>query len=79
MLTSILKRYPELTSDKVMLVDRGKGVEIAKWDSDKPQPTLEEMNGWVEEDSLTPHLTPIEQLQKDQAELMMQLVMKGVL
>jgi hypothetical protein len=49
---SILKRYPELTVNDVELRDDAneKGVYIAYWNSDKPQPTMDQVKTWHEED-----------------------------
>jgi hypothetical protein len=82
MIDSILKRYPELTNDDVILRDDGdgRGIYIDVWNCDKPKPTMDEVNQWVVEDAALPKpLSDIEQLQKDQADLFLQLVSKGVL
>jgi hypothetical protein len=79
---SILRRYSEMTEDDVVLRDDGdgRGIYIDVWNSDKTKPTMEEVLSWVDEDSTLPTpLSPIEQLQKDQAELTFQLMLKGVL
>jgi hypothetical protein len=79
---SILKRYPELKFDDVVLRDDGdeRGIYIDVWNSDKPKPTIDEVNQWVQEDAALPKpLSDVEQLQKDQADLTFQLMLKGVL
>jgi hypothetical protein len=77
---SILKRYPELDEKDIILMDNGEGVFIHFWNSDKTKPTMDQVNQWAEEDAKLPKpLSEIEQLQKDQADLTFQLMMKGVL
>lgn len=51
---SILRRYPELTEDDVVLRDDGEGVYIDIWGSGKPKPTMDEVLSWVEEDKNVP-------------------------
>ncbi|MCM3599403.1 XkdW family protein [Robertmurraya korlensis] len=72
---SILKRYPELSKDDVLLRDdnNGKGPYIAVWKSTKPKPTMDQVKQWVLEDEAIPKpLTPEEELEqvKKQQELM---------
>jgi hypothetical protein len=80
MLESVLKRFPELTKDDVRLQDDGNGVYVAYWNSDKPRPTTEDLINWNTEDANLPkQLTPFEQLEKDQTDLIFTLMMNGVI
>jgi endo-beta-N-acetylglucosaminidase D len=82
MLYSILKRYPELTEDDVMIVDRsdGKGPFIAYWNSDKPKPTTEQLLQWAEEDApeISVQKTDIELLEQENANLILQNAMQDI-
>ncbi|MEH7157481.1 XkdW family protein [Neobacillus drentensis] len=51
---SILKRYPTLTEDDVVLRDDGYGVFIDVWNSDEHKPTMEQVTSWVAEDAKLP-------------------------
>jgi hypothetical protein len=76
MLASVLKRYPELTEDDVMIVDRGEGPFIYQWNSQQPMPTPEELQQWSEEEVFPPVQTPEEELLllKEKQELMQQAI-----
>jgi hypothetical protein len=76
MLASVLKRYPELTEDDVMIVDRGEGPFIYRWNSQQPMPTPEELQQWSEEDVFPLVQTPEEELLllKEKQELMQQAI-----
>ncbi|WP_226677183.1 XkdW family protein [Mesobacillus jeotgali] len=74
MIQSILKRCPNMTADQIELRDEGKGVFIHKWEGIDPEPTIEEVKSWHEEDmaNYVPPLPPEEELKlvKKQQELM---------
>jgi hypothetical protein len=75
---SILKRYPELTEHDVILIgdDSGEIVVFGKWNSEKPIPTIEQVNQWVEEDAQLPKpLTTEERLAE--AENILNLILLG--
>lgn len=72
---SILKRYPELTENDVLLRDDtdGKGVQIVHWNSSKIKPSMDQVKQWVQEDDAIPKpVTPEQELEqlKKQQELM---------
>lgn len=77
----ILHIYPDLKPGKDFSVqDDGEGQYIATWDNDFQIPTTEEMqSAWVEVSSKPLPLTPIEELRKQQADLVFELMVKGVL
>lgn len=80
MILSILKRYPNMNLADIELRNDGNGPYIEKWNSEDPQPSMAEVNQWVAEDeSLPKPLTPLEELQKQQADLIFELVMNGVI
>lgn len=80
MILSILKRYPNMTFADIELRNDGNGPYIEKWNSEDPQPSIAEVNQWVAEDeSLPKPLTPIEEVQKQQTDLMFELMLRGVL
>lgn len=66
---SILKRYPELLPEDVFIQNDsdGNGPRITLWNSDKPMPTAEQIEQWVEEDAQQPK--PKSQLDLVQAAL----------
>jgi hypothetical protein len=68
---SILKRYPELSSQDLGLRDDGdeKGIYIEVWNSDKPKPSMEEVKAWHEEDmkNFVPSKSVDELLAEEQA------------
>jgi len=52
---SIIKRYPGLKWDDVMIQDNtdGKGPFITYWNHPKPMPSMEDILKWVKEDEAT--------------------------
>ncbi|AND39629.1 XkdW family protein [Cytobacillus oceanisediminis] len=54
MLNSVLKRYPSLTPNDVVLRDDGEGVYVHYWNSQEPQPTISELLAWQKEDEELP-------------------------
>lgn len=74
MIESILRRYPELSKSDVSLRNDGNGIYIEVWNCDQSQPTIEEVNQWVEEDVNLPQpLSEMDQLKKQQ-ELMQEAI-----
>lgn len=75
--------YPDFKNGKEYVVaNNGEGAFITSWNADVPQPTdVELQTAWQQIQANPPviPLSAIEQLQKDQADLMFELVMKGVL
>ena len=72
---SILKRYPELTEDDIVLRDDGKGVFIDVWKCNKPQPTTEQINQWVAEDENEPQpKTEVEALREENGQLNLAII-----
>lgn len=78
--------YPQLKNSKdYLVIDKGdgKGAVLAEWyTTDFTKPTDEQLQlAWEEYQSNPPEpkLSEVEQLAKDQADLMFTLVMKGVL
>lgn len=79
---SILKRFPGLKESDFILEDRGdgNGIRISLWNNESPMPTMDEVLLWIAEDDALPKpLTPFEELQKQQADLIFELMMNGVI
>jgi XkdW protein len=80
---AIQQIYPHAKPVENFVVVNDEGTQnIIQWNYSEPQPTEEDLqNAWNAYVASSPveALSPIEQLQKDQADLMFQLVMKGVL
>ena len=80
---SILKRYPNLTESDFSFIDRydGKGIVFEYWNSDDPQPTMEQVKQWNDED-LIDFIPPVDQyevLKKQLTDMSFELMIKGVL
>jgi hypothetical protein len=77
----ILKIYPDAKpSQDFFIMDDGNGPEIRNWKYGQPIPSVEELEAaWAEIEAIPPQLSAVEQLQKDQADLMFTLALKGVL
>lgn len=76
--------FPEAVPNKdYVVMDIGEGPFIESWNIEtSSQPSNEELMRVWEQIKMNPvekPLDPIEQLQKDQADLMLALVMKGVI
>jgi hypothetical protein len=72
---SILKRYPELKEDDITLRDDGNGIFISYWNSEKPKPTITQVNQWVAEDEAEPKpKTEIDILKDQNADLNLQII-----
>ncbi|WP_026572507.1 XkdW family protein [Bacillus sp. UNC438CL73TsuS30] len=69
---SILKRYPELTEEDVILRDDGQGIYLDIWKSDKPKPTMDQVKLWAAEDEQLPKpKTELELMQQALDELIL--------
>lgn len=80
---AIMQIYPDLKPNIDFVVLNENDVQtIAVWNSDKNQPTSEELdaawNAYIANPPQKP-LSDIENLQKDQADLTFQLMVKGVI
>jgi hypothetical protein len=80
---AIMQIYPHLQPGIDFRVVSENGEQwIEEWYSADPKPTLEELDeAWNDYIANPPQdpLSPIEQLQKDQADLMFNLMLKGVI
>jgi hypothetical protein len=81
--SAIRQLFPDAVSTEDYLVqDDGNGAYIAEWNLTDPQPAEEELQAAWEKYQLNPPpvpLTPLEELQKQQTDLVFDLMMKGVL
>jgi hypothetical protein len=75
---SILKRYPTLSEDDFSLRDDmdGNGIYIDNWKSSEEKPTMEQVNAWVDEDSIIPKPLSTEE-RLAEAEQMINLFLLG--
>lgn len=75
---SILRRFPQLQPDDVLLRDDGAGIYLEVWNSEEPEPTMEKVLSWVEEDRDLPK-APTEQERIEELENLMNLMLMGVI
>lgn len=83
-LTATIKKiYPDTVENRdFVIMDNGEGPFIAEWNLVDPQPTEDQLAAAWNDYQLNPPVKPLsafEQLQKDQADLILQLVTKGVI
>lgn len=78
---SILRRYPNIDPDSLILRDDGNGPYIDKWPATESKPTMDEVNAWVAEDAakitpepLTPDQKKIAALEADNADMNLQII-----
>jgi hypothetical protein len=80
---AVIHIYPHLQPGIDFRVVSENGEQwIEEWNVADPKPTIEELDiAWADYTANPPQptLSPIEQLQKDQADLMFNLMLKGVI